>query len=419
MRHLNAVVLAIACLTALGGEAFAQHAGHDKNAVPATRPAQCLQANAKPSLLCAEVPSPQFDANGTLWVAWTQNDHVYVAHSQDGAKTSSIPVRVTPTPLSIDKNGENRPKVAPAPNGDLYVSFTAKGKKKYTGVVYFSRSLDGGKTFSNPMPVSDEAVPTSQRFDAMQVGPDGRIYVAWLDKRDLVAVKMNKAAYRGAALYYAVSEDRGKSFQTNVNGADHSCECCRVAMAVDVDGAPAIVWRHVFEPNLRDHAVMKLNADGTPGPMVRLSEDKWALDGCPHHGPAISIDAQGVWHVTWYTDGEARQGQFYAHSTDGGKSFSAPMGFGDGARQAEHPSVLAAGGSVYVIWKEFSGEVDEVFVMQSADQGRTWSAPLRVASTADASDHPFLIEDGHWVHASWATAMEGLRLFKVAPIPMR
>ena len=189
-----AVVLAIACLTALGGEAFAQHAGHDKNAVPATRPAQCLQANAKPSLLCAEVPSPQFDANGTLWVAWTQNDHVYVAHSQDGAKTSSIPVRVTPTPLSIDKNGENRPKVAPAPNGDLYVSFTAKGKKKYTGVVYFSRSLDGGKTFSNPMPVSDEAVPTSQRFDAMQVGPDGRIYVAWLDKRDLVAAKMNKAA---------------------------------------------------------------------------------------------------------------------------------------------------------------------------------------------------------------------------------
>lgn len=418
MKTIGAFVLMTAALTALGGEALAQHAGHSKNAVTA-RPAECLAAEARPSLLCAEVPSSEFDTNGTLWITWAQGNHVYVAASQDAKQLSKPPVRVTVDALPIDTNGENRPKVIPAPNGDLYVTFTAKGQKKFTGVVYFSRSLDGGKTFSPPKPVSDEAVPTSQRFDVMRVGPDGRIFIAWLDKRDLFAAKKSQTPYRGAALYYAVSDDRGETFNTNTKGADHSCECCRVAMAIDRDGLPVIVWRHVFEPNLRDHGVMKLNADGSPGRVVRLSQDNWALDGCPHHGPAISITDDGIWHVTWFTDGAARQGQFYARSMDGGQTFSQPMRLGDDARQTEHASVLATGDRVYVIWKEFSGEFDELFVIQSADQGRTWSMPLRVGTTADVSDHPFLIENHRWVYASWATALEGLRLFKIAPVTVR
>ena len=417
MNKLFAAAVTAAVLIGDGGNAFAQHVGRGKT--PAARPAQCLLPDAKPSLLCAEVPTPAFDAQGRLWLAWTQGGHVYVAKSENGVESASPPVRVTPAALPIEKNGENRPKVVAAPNGDLYVSFIAKGQKKFTGIVYFSRSLDGGKTFSEPMPVSDEAVPSSQRFETLKVGPDGRIYIAWLDKRDLFAAKKVNTPYRGSALYYAISDDRGVSFQANVNGADHTCECCRVAMDIGPDGLPVIVWRHVFEPSIRDHAVMKINADGSPGAVTRLSEDNWELDGCPHHGPAISINSNGVQHVTWFTDGKARQGVFYARSEGDGQTFSAPMAFGNADLNAGHPSVLAVGKSVYLTWKEFSGEQDELYVMTSPDQGHTWSSPLRVAATADASDHPFLLEDGQWLYASWATAVEGLRLFKVAPLDTR
>lgn len=417
MKNLFAVVLTAAVLMGDGGNAFAQHTGHSQK--PAVRPAQCLQPDPQPSLLCAEVPTPAFDAQGGLWLAWTQNEHVYVAKSNDGGQSILPPVRVTPDPLPVEKNGENRPKVVAAPNGDLYVSFIAKGEKKFTGVVYFSRSLDGGKTFSAPKRISDEAQPSSQRFEALKVGPDGRIFIAWLDKRDLFAAKQAKTTYRGSALYYAISDDRGATFHANRNGADHSCECCRVAMDIGPDGLPVIVWRHIFEPSIRDHAVMKLNAYGSPGAVVRLSEDNWELDGCPHHGPAISISDNGVQHVTWFTDGEARQGIFYASSDDGGRTFTSPMAFGDADHQAGHPSVLAVGEQVYLTWKEFSGVLDELYVMASADQGLTWSTPLRVAATADASDHPFLIEDGRWLYASWATTLEGLHLFKVAPLSER
>ncbi|OEJ65641.1 sialidase family protein [Magnetovibrio blakemorei] len=417
MKKLCCTIVTTAALMGGGGIANAQHADHaGRSNTDTARPAQCLLPDAQPSLLCAEVPTSTFDAQGHLWVAWTQGEHVYVAKSNDGGVSISSSARVTVTPLPVEKNGENRPKVAAAPNGDLYVSFIAKGERKFTGVVYFSRSLDGGKTFSAPIPVSDEAVSSSQRFEALKVGQDGRIFMAWLDKRDLFTAQKTKTPYRGSAMYFAISDDRGASFHANVNGADHSCECCRVAMDIGPDDRPVIVWRHVFEPSIRDHAVMKLNADGSPGKVVRLSEDQWDLEGCPHHGPWISISESGVQHVTWFTDGKARQGIFYARSEDGGQTFSAPMTFGNADQQAGHPSVLAVGKRVFLTWKEFSGKHDELYVMTSPDGGRSWSSPLRVAATQDSSDHPFLLTDGQWLYASWATEIEGLRLFKVAPL---
>lgn len=418
--RLGLFVLAFAACLMAGGEVAAegnvteaqnksQHKGHAR--APVVNPAECLLANARPSVLCAEVPTPFVDATGRWWLAWTQQGHVYVASRDVLENGFQTPVRVTPTPLKIDKNGENRPKVVIAKNGDAYVSFTAKGKRKYTGVVYFSRSIDGGKTFSAPRPISDEAVSGSQRFEALGVTSSGRIYLAWLDKRDLFAAKAAKRKYRGSGLYYTWSDDRGATFAANTRAADHSCECCRTAMAFDGE-TPVVAWRHIFPPNLRDHALMRLGEDTQP---MRLSIDNWAIDGCPHHGPAISITGKGVQHVVWYTAGKVRSGQFYARSGDRGKSFSEPLKVGNADNQASHPYVLAVGDSVFLAWKEFTGEASELYVMQSADAGRSFSAPLRVAYSNGPADHPFLVSAGGWVHASWASTIEGWRSFRLAP----
>jgi hypothetical protein len=66
----------------------------------------------------------------------------------------------------------------------------------------------------------------------------------------------------GAALYYSVSEDSGATFKGDFKVADHSCECCRIALALTRDGKVAAMWRHVFEPNVRDHAFAILPSDG-------------------------------------------------------------------------------------------------------------------------------------------------------------
>jgi len=235
-----------------------------------------------------------------------------------------------------------------------------------TGHIRFSRSLDGGKTFSQPVTVNDNLEIISHRFDVMGVNNRGQIFIAWLDKRDLSAAAKKGEKYAGLGLYYAVSDDEGKSFHPNIKAADHACECCRVAMAMDTDGYPVAVWRHVYDTNIRDHALVRLDGKMVP---VRLSHENWNVAGCPHHGPSLSIAADGVYHATWFSNAPERQGLFYAYSADRGRTFSAPLNFGNPEAQPAHPYVLSLGSRVYLVWKEFDGENTGIFGMRSGDGG--------------------------------------------------
>jgi hypothetical protein len=70
-----------------------------------------------------------------------------------------------------------------------------------------------------------------------------------VDRQTRPGSRQGKAElYRGAAIYAAVSTDGGRSFAPEVRVADYSCECCRIALAADRDGAPIALWRHVFAP---------------------------------------------------------------------------------------------------------------------------------------------------------------------------
>lgn len=80
-------------------------------------------------------------------------------------------------------------------------------------------------------------------------------------------------------------------------------------MALDRDGVPLVFWRHIFDRNVRDHALLKLDNKST---LMRVSHDQWAVDACPHHGPAISVAYDGTRHLAWYNNAPERQGLFYA-----------------------------------------------------------------------------------------------------------
>lgn len=362
---------------------------------------------AKPSLAITTA----FDGKGRLWLASIRGRHLYVSHSDDRGNTLSAPVKVNVEPEDILGDGENRPKIV-AHKGAVYVSYTRGLEKPMTGDIRFSRSLDGGKSFSAPLTVNDNREIISHRFETLEVNDRGQVFLAWLDKRDLFSAQRENKPYNGAAVYYAVSDDGGASFQPNLKAADHSCECCRVAMALDTDGTPVIFWRHIYGKNERDHAMLRLDGKSSP---IRVSHDRWEVDACPHHGGALSIAPDGVYHFVWFDNAPERHGLFYAYSTDRGNSFSVPLNFGNYEAQAGHPHVLSFGKAVHVVWKEFDGQNSVIREMSSRDGGKSWSLPRQIAATAGASDHPLLIADGTQPYLSWNTAKEGFRLIGMEP----
>ena len=371
----------------------------------------CTGPAAMPSPACARTPTPYFGADGTLWLAWAFGGHVYVSRSADLGATFGEPVAVNRVPEPIATNGENRPKVLTGPANEVYVVWNRPLEARFSGNVRFSRSTDGGRTFAEPLTVNTDQETFGHRFEAMALAPDGRLYVAWLDKRDRDDARKSGAEYNGAALYYTWSEDGGQSFLPDRKIVDHSCECCRVAMAIDRDGLPVILWRHIYNDNIRDHALVKLSAPDRPGEPVRVSYDQWWVDACPHHGPSIAVDDDGVYHAVWFNNGPERHGLFYGRSVDGGRTFPEPTSFGRYDQAAAHPYVLELNGKVLRAWKEFDGKRTRIMHSLSQDGGLSWAAPLPAADTAGQSDHPLLVSNGKAIFLSWHSADEGYRLF--------
>lgn len=385
--------------------AHAIHRATDKTA-PADRETMWKNALARAPLAMTAA----FDGAGQLWLASVKEGRIYLRPSADKGKHFGDAVAVNTEPEFIAADGENRPKIAFGPEGQIYVSWTQSLPSPFSGHVRFARSRDGGRTFSVPLTVNDNLDPIGHRFESMIVNRRGEIFLAWLDKREAATASQNGGKFTGLSVYYSLSADDGVSFRHNHKAADHSCECCRVALALDSDDTPVIFWRHVFGKNTRDHALLRLDGKSK---IVRASHDGWEVDACPHHGPALSIGADGVYHLAWFTGAAGHAGLYYSRTTDRGGHFSPPMKFGNSEAQAAHPQVLARHDRVWLAWKEFDGRLSTVRAMVSKDGGASWSEPLTVASTTDASDYPLLIADGTRAYISWHAIKEGYRLLEL------
>jgi len=343
-----------------------------------------------------------FDAAGRLWLARAVGRHLQLSHSDDGGRHFSPPLTVNREPELIAADGEARPHIAVV-GQRIYLSWTQTLPQPFAGHIRFTVSDDGGRTFAEPQTVNDHQAPITHRFNAMLADARG-VSVAWIDKRD----GDGRGDYRGAAIYTARSTDGGKSFAANRKLAEHSCECCRLAMVADADGTPVVFWRQIFERNIRDFAVARF--DEAP---LRASQEGWAIDACPHHGGALAVDAGGARHLAWFTGAEASPGLHYRR-LDGGQ-MTVPLPFGNLDAQAGHPALLALAGDVHLVWREFDGQKNRILGMRSTDRGDTWSQPAELAATSGAADDPLLLSGRGAAWLLWNTVDAGLKIIRVSP----
>lgn len=360
------------------------------------------------SVHCGRTPTTTIDKNGRLWAAYVIGEHVYVSYSDDMGKRYSSPVMVNAKPEEVYTNGENRAKVVIGENGEIYISWTVVRDGPFYGDIRFSRSMDSGKRFGPVRTVNDDGLTTSHRFETLFVDSRGNIYLAWLDKRDMVASNNRGEEYNGAALYYTVSKDNGATFARNRKVADYSCECCRIAMSETEDGDVAAFWRHIYGENIRDHGFAVLDTEQVVSYDGRVTKDDWHIEACPHHGPSMVTGDENNYHLTWFTLGDNRKGIFYGKYNHTYKIMSDIKAVA--STGSSHPFITRTAGNLYLVWKHFDGERTNINLLISKDEGKNWDELRLISSTNGASDHPLLISGNDMVYLSWHTADEGLRL---------
>jgi hypothetical protein len=352
--------------------------------------------------------SAAFDSHGRLYLVDAANGHVRLRHSDDDGRTLSAPVEVNAVAEPIYAEGENRPKLAFGPHDELYVSWSQPRAKPWTGFVRFARSLDRGEHFSEPLTVHHDRAEITHRFDELAVDGNGRIVIAWIDKRDVIAATAHNRPYLGAAVYYSWSDDGGATFVPERKLVDQSCECCRIALARLPDGGIAAFFRNIYGDNVRDHAYAVLPTDSHAGQVERATFSEWRIAGCPHHGPGLAIGSDGIRHAVWY---EAKgQATIWYGQLDPGHPPQHPLTIA--AAGASHADVAVHDHTVWVVWNQVGANGYTLMFRRSTDNGAHFDAAREVARNSGAVGSPQLLQKLGRTFVAWNTAA-GFRLIEL------
>ena len=357
--------------------------------------------------------------DGRLWVVGlNEQGQMFMQSSPAQALGQwTAPVILNTQQDEIAADGESRPKMAFGPNGWAVVTYTQPLPKPYTGFVRMLRSADGGQTFSAPFTVHQDRQEITHRFESILFDAQGNLHTLWIDKRDMPA-KGAGPKYIGAAVYGNVSKDGGATFGPDYKLADHSCECCRIAMSNTPDGKVAAVWRHVFGEQTRDHAfavlpgassVASSSAQGQSKPPVRSTFDDWQINACPHHGPGLAaITSQTGFHMVWFgirkQDGQDVPGVRYARLNANGEPLLSSVKALPDAR-AEHADVLAHKQRVVVVWRSSEGSTSTLKAWVSDNEGQSFSVKV-LGQTQGPNDHPRLVQRAEKMLVVWRDTKE-------------
>jgi hypothetical protein len=371
--------------------------------------------------------TPWVAASGSfVAVAWgatnAEGTDVVVAVSEDAGRTFAAPVRVNLVAGEAHLGGEFPPRVALTPRAgstqpDIAVLWTSRAG---TTEIKSARSRDGGRTFEAPQVLQAAAAPGTRGWPALTLDRNGTAHSIWLDHRGLAAGNTSESGHdkhRGTHDGVAMAQKSGlfyASGSTSASGehelAKGVCYCCKTALTAGPDGTLFAAWRHVYEGNMRDIAVT-VSRDGgkTFTAPVRVSEDKWAINGCPDDGPAIAVDEQGTAHLVWPTviGGENPEGALFYSSTRDGEHFTARVRIPTlGSPKPTHPQIaIDPEGRIVVAWDELvQGRRNAVarVLTRGADGSATFGEVITL-DTDGSAVYPVLAATTRGLVAVWTT----------------
>jgi hypothetical protein len=309
-----------------------------------------------------------FDKLGTenYWAHNATRNGLFVRRSTDGGKTwdkDDHAVKENPTAAGIpfeDKPGIAADITQSPYRGNLYIGWTEFSLTKT--IILFSRSSDGGVSWSTPIEISThEGLPRDDNgavegFSAA-VASDGTLYAAWADANNIA---------------FAASHDGGKTFTPSRQIIEHPAPYFPIPGTSRANGFPQLgidprngllflTWSDYRNGDIDVFAATSPDHGDTWGAPVRVSTNP-IHDGTDQFFQWLAVDpTDGSANVIFYdrrTDpANKKMAISLARSTDGGKTFENYSWMSDGFDSGDqfigdYTGIAAYGGKVLGAWSE-------------------------------------------------------------------
>ena len=177
-------------------------------------------------------PSITLDDECTIYLVWVQEnsfDDVHFCKSTDMGNSFTEKVEVDPFSFRV-----GHPDISVIGNDTILVTYV--GTSSANNLLYISRSIDGGTTFTNTVRVNDSIYSFCRR-PSICVTQDRKIHIIWEMIFDPLQ-EMNED------IYYDFSTDGGLSFDTDIMVNDHTEDSVRQQPTLDkdTDGNIYVAW---------------------------------------------------------------------------------------------------------------------------------------------------------------------------------
>ncbi len=326
------------------------------------------------------------DDASALYVLWQEivfsggshGGEIFFARSRDGGRRFSKPINLSNS-LAGDGKGRLTPErwhngsldLAMGPEGTLYAAWT-----EYEGTLWFSRSTDGGDSFSGPVRIAGGGNERPVRGPALAAGAGKTVHLAWTVGED-----------SAASIHFATSRDHGRSFGPAKTVGDSRGHADAPKIAVDGKGTVHLVFAESpTGPFERYHIRYTRRKDGeqtwdAPRDISNTQAEQFDSVGFP----ALSLDGADNLYVVWELFPNRRnypRGLGLTLSADGGQSFASPsvvpgsadpaLGF-NGSQQGSLMRKLAVNeaGAVAVVSSTFNrGEASHIWLLRGQTAGR-------------------------------------------------
>lgn len=341
----------------------------------------------------------KLDPSGGIYLLWQgSNLHFLLSRSSDGNSFA------TPTDLTMSLNigtfSGNLPSMALDASGDIDLVWAQFGS---SGAVFFSRSTDGGVSFSAPVQVGSFVYAARAQVAA---APGGVIYVLWPEETTQTGGT--------CALRFNRSTDSGATFSPSLslNTPDGECDA---KIMLDAAGGVNVLS---FDGNGTFYHSGDAGKTFSTSPNIFQPTTVW-------FGGELNSAASGS--IDTLVNSFPNHDVLFSKSTDQGAKFSTPV-----LISAAHPTPMPAGAfgandqsmamdanaNISVVWDDdiLTPGAPDIFFSRSVDAGALFSAAQNLSNSPGSGSPAIALDSAGNVNIVWAAASAGKVFFSRAAV---
>lgn len=275
-------------------------------------------------------------------------------------------------------------------HGEVYLIWLVVSQDGKDWEHRFSRSEDGGVTWSHPLWSRKPAQDMYTGSVKMATGPTGQVYLAWQERN------ASKSVVR---ILLSRSLDGGKRWDETPRQLAVGDHLGDPHLLAGPDGALYVAWLSGDESERVLEVAASEDSGGTFAPESSRIQPVLEKSKGGIGNPRLAADAKGRLYAVWEEAGQRRDdaGIYCSRSEDRGRTWSEPILVSQSDadfRGAYRPQIVATSdGQVHLIWEQLERRtvklkgqraqwpIDQmIYFNRSLDAGRTWlSRPVRLS----------------------------------------